>query len=136
MIERHYYVYMLASRRNGTLYIGVTNDLARRVAEHRSGSAAGFTRKYGVRMLVWFEAHTDIEAAILREKRIKAWNRAWKIALIEDENIGWRDLAENLGLGPLVTVASSSPAVIPAQAGTHLGSVEQVAKNGSPPARG
>jgi putative endonuclease len=136
MMERQFYVYMLASRRNGTLYTGVTNDLARRVVEHRAGTAEGFTRRYGVKMLVWFEQHTDIEAAILREKRIKGWNRAWKLRMIEAGNMGWRDLAEDLGLGPLEAVGALPAPVTPAQAGTQLGHGALVAKTGSPPGRG
>ena len=97
MRDHNYQVYLVASRQNGTLYCGVTNDLLRRVAEHRAGTAEGFTRRYGVTRLVWFEIHTDISEAILREKRIKKWNRAWKIAMIEAGNPGWRDLAEDLG---------------------------------------
>jgi putative endonuclease len=88
---------MLASRRNGTLYTGVTNDIGRRVWEHKSDLAEGFTRKYSVHILVWFETHEDINAAIAREKQIKGWNRAWKIRLIERENSGWNDLYEKLG---------------------------------------
>jgi putative endonuclease len=87
-----YYVYLLASRKHGTLYLGVTNDLVRRGFEHRSGAVAGFTARYGVKRLVWFEAHDDIEAAILREKKIKKWQRDWKIALIEADNPDWLDL--------------------------------------------
>lgn len=135
MIERNFYVYILASRRNGTLYTGVTNDLVRRVAEHRSGEVEGFTRKYGVKTLVWFESHSDVGAAILREKRIKQWNRAWKVAMIEVGNLDWRDLAEEW-LGPVVSIASASAPVIPAQAGTHLRRAGQVAKTGSPLLRG
>ena len=95
-LSHDYFVYMLASRRNGTLYTGVTNDLARRVSEHRDGFVPGFTREYGVKMLVWFEHHTDIEQAILREKRIKRWRRAWKLNLIETANPDWRDLYADL----------------------------------------
>jgi putative endonuclease len=87
-----YFVYVLASRQDGTLYVGVTGDLVRRVAEHREGAIAGFTQKYGVKRLVWFEAHDSIEAAIRREKRLKKWPRAWKVALIETENPHWQDL--------------------------------------------
>jgi putative endonuclease len=86
------YVYILASRKNGTLYIGVTNDLVRRAHEHRQGEAEGFTRQYAVKRLVYFEAHDDIRAAIQREKTLKHWLRAWKIALIEQTNPEWRDL--------------------------------------------
>ncbi len=87
-----YWVYILASGRNGTLYVGVTNDLARRVQEHREGAVPGFTRTYGVTRLVHAEAYEDIRTAIEREKRLKRWRRAWKLALIEDGNSDWRDL--------------------------------------------
>ena len=91
-----YFVYMLASQRNGTLYIGVTNDLARRTGEHKSKQVTGFTKRYGVDILVWFEVHQDVATAIEREKRIKGWNWAWKIRLIERDNSGWNDLAPGL----------------------------------------
>ena len=94
-------VYILASRRNGTLYTGVTSDLPKRTFAHRSGAIAGFTREYGVKMLVWFEPQPTMESAIQREKRIKKWNRAWKLELIEKDNPDWRDLAEDLGFPPL-----------------------------------
>ncbi len=94
-------VYLLASRRNGTLYVGVTSDLVTRMHQHRNDTLRGFTSEYEVKLLVWFEQHTDIDAAIQREKRIKKWNRAWKLELIETTNPDWRDLAEDLGLGPL-----------------------------------
>ena len=87
-----YVVYILASKRNGTLYVGVTNDLARRVHEHKSKSVPGFTKRHGVDILVWYEAFGDINDAIAREKQIKGWNRVWKIRLIEKENSGWNDL--------------------------------------------
>ena len=89
---RFSFVYILASQRNGTLYTGVTSDLVRRVSEHREGLIPGFTRDYGVKTLVWHEAHEDITQAILREKRIKRWRRAWKLELIEATNPQWRDL--------------------------------------------
>ena len=92
-------VYLLASRRNGTLYTGVTSDLVTRVAKHRAGTIPGFTRDYGVRMLVWFEQHATMEQAI-REKRIKKWKRVWKLELIEATNPDWRDLAEDFGFEP------------------------------------
>ena len=87
-----YWVYILASGRNGTLYVGVTNDLARRVQEHRKGAVPGFTRTYGVTRLVHAEPYDDIRIAIEREKRLKKWRRAWKLALIEEANPDWRDL--------------------------------------------
>lgn len=91
-----YFVYMLASRRNGTLYVGVTSDLLRRSAEHKEKQVPGFTRRYGVDILVWYEVHDDINQAIAREKQIKSWNRAWKLRLIEKHNSGWNDLAPGL----------------------------------------
>lgn len=93
---RDYFVYMLASRRNGTLYVGVTNDLARRIGEHKGKAVPGFTERYEVALLVWYEAFGDINDAIAREKQIKGWNRAWKIRLIEKENSGWNDLAASV----------------------------------------
>ena len=90
--ERSYWVYILANAIGGTLYIGVTNNLVRRIYEHRMGLADGSTKKYGVHRLVYFEQYNDIEAAILREKRLKKWNRAWKISLIEELNPNWDDL--------------------------------------------
>ena len=93
-MEKQYYVYMRASRRNGTLYTGVTNDLARRTWEHKANLVEGFTKKYGVHSLVWYEVHDDNDTAIAREK--KGWDRAWKVRLIEKENSGWNDLAESL----------------------------------------
>ena len=95
-MQRTYYVYILASRRNGTLYTGVTSDLARRTFEHRNGLVAGFTKRYRVHLLVWYEELDDIHVAITREKQIKGWNRTWKLKLIEKENSGWNDLSLNL----------------------------------------
>jgi putative endonuclease len=91
-----YYVYLLASRKHGTLYLGVTNDLIRRVYQHKSKALAGFAAKYGVNRLVWFETHDDVIAAISREKEIKKWRRDWKIILIETGNPDWRDLWESI----------------------------------------
>ena len=85
-------VYILANKRNGTLYIGVTSDLAGRVWQHKNDLIEGFTKKYGVHTLVYFEMHADMAEAIRREKQLKKWNRAWKIELIEKENPEWRDL--------------------------------------------
>jgi putative endonuclease len=90
--ERYYWVYVIASTVGGTLYIGVTNNLVRRMYEHRNGLVPGFTKRYGVHRLVYFEPHTDVEAAIRREKRLKRWNRTWKIQLIEQTNPNWDDL--------------------------------------------
>jgi len=94
-------VYLLASKRNGTLYIGVTSNLLARIHQHRTGAVRGFTREYAVKQLVWFEQHATMDSAITREKRIKKWNRAWKLELIEAHNPDWRDLAEDLGFPPL-----------------------------------
>ena len=91
-----YYVYLVASRRHGTLYIGVTNDLARRIWEHRTKAVKGFSARYGVTRLVWYELHESIEAAIQREKTMKKWPRQWKLNLIERENAEWTDLFETL----------------------------------------
>jgi len=86
-------VYILASTRNGTLYIGVTSDLQKRTWEHKNDLADGFTRKYGVHRLVYYELHEDMISAITREKQIKKWNRAWKLELIEEQNPRWLDLS-------------------------------------------
>ena len=89
-------VYIVCDKRHGTLYTGVTSDLARRIWEHRTGAVAGFTRRYGLKLLAWYEVHATMEDAIVREKRIKAWNRGWKVKLIERMNPTWRDLYEDL----------------------------------------
>ena len=91
-----YFVYILASKRNGTFYVGVTNDLARRMSEHKARLVAGFTRKYEVNQLVYFEAFESILEARAREHALKRWRRAWKIALIEKSNPCWRDLTADL----------------------------------------
>ena len=91
-----YFVYILASKRNGTLYVGVTNDLARRAHEHRTGAVDGFTRTYNVKRLVWYECHSDVETAIAREKSIKRWSRKFKLNVIEEMNPKWDDLYETL----------------------------------------
>ena len=91
-MEKSSYVYMLASSKNGTLYVGVTSDLIKRVWQHREGLAEGFTKRYGIKTLVWYEVHAEIMEAIRREKQIKKWGRAWKIELIQTANPGWRDL--------------------------------------------
>ncbi|MDO8251947.1 MAG: GIY-YIG nuclease family protein [Rhodoferax sp.] len=91
-----YFVYLMASQKNGTLYVGVTNDLVRRVFEHKNDSAPGFTRQYRVHTLVWFDSTSSIEAAIQREKQLKNWKRTWKVALIEKVNPDWNDLYDGL----------------------------------------
>ena len=93
-MERQYYVYILASGMYGTLYVGITNDLIRRVWEHKNDVVAGFTREYGVHRLVWYEAHGSPSEAITREKQIKKWNRDWKVNLIQTLNPEWNDLYE------------------------------------------
>jgi putative endonuclease len=99
MGTRHYYVYILASKIGGTLYIGVTNDLIRRVAEHKSKVIESFTEKYDVARLVYFEQFDDPENAIKRERRLKKWNRTWKVRLIEQHNPNWDDLYHEIA-GP------------------------------------
>jgi putative endonuclease len=91
-----YYVYMLSSKPRGTLYIGVTSDLIKRIYQHRNKLAEGFTSRYEVKRLVWFEVHQDAEAAISREKQLKKWNRVWKLRLVEKGNPEWRDLYDEL----------------------------------------
>ena len=96
MNDQTYYVYIMASRRNGTLYVGVTNDLIRRVYEHKNDLVEGFTDKYRVHKLVYWEQSENIESAIEREKQLKHWKRKWKLTLIEEHNAGWHDLYEQL----------------------------------------
>jgi putative endonuclease len=96
-MKEYFYVYILASQRRGTLYIGVTSDLIKRVYEHRSGLADGFTRKNGVHRLVYYEIFRDAKTALSRERQMKKWNRAWKLRLIEGHNPEWTDLYEGLG---------------------------------------
>ena len=91
-----YYVYILANKRNGTLYIGVTNDIKRRVYEHRNNLAEGFTKKYHIHDLIYYEQTSDIKSAIEREKQLKVWKRSWKLWLIENSNPEWQDLYESL----------------------------------------
>ena len=93
---KNFYVYILASKKNGTLYIGVTNDLTKRVWEHKNKVADGFTKKYGVDKLVWFESTESIESAIQREKQLKNWHRQWKVTLINSKNPGWQDLYKDI----------------------------------------
>jgi len=94
--ERIPCVYILASRRNGTLYVGVTSNLVQRVWHHKTGAVPGFTQRYGVHRLVWYEAHPTMVSAIEREKTLKVWQRAWKLRLIERMNPSWRDLYDDV----------------------------------------
>lgn len=89
-------VYLLASKRNGTLYVGVTSDLVKRVWEHKNHVVDGFTKQHGVDQMVWFEVHETMESAIQREKAIKEWQRAWKLKLIEEFNPSWKDLYDSV----------------------------------------
>ncbi|HEU4961170.1 MAG TPA: GIY-YIG nuclease family protein [Sphingomonas sp.] len=100
-MEKQPAVYIVASGRSGTIYTGVTSHLLGRVYQHREGAIAGFTKRYDVKRLVWFEMHETMEAAILREKQLKAWRRDWKVALIERDNPFWEDRAIGLGFAPL-----------------------------------
>jgi putative endonuclease len=95
-MAKTYCVYILTNRRNGTLYLGVTGDLARRVDQHKSRAMPGFASRYGLDRLVWFETHSEVIEAIAREKQIKGWNRAWKIRLIESGNPDWAELDATL----------------------------------------
>lgn len=98
-MTNNYYVYILASNKNGTLYIGVTNNLIRRVMEHKQSKIKGFTEKYNIKNLVYFEETTDINSALQREKQLKKWNRKWKINLIEKNNPYWKDLSNEINPG-------------------------------------
>ena len=93
---KSYYVYILASERNGTLYIGVTSNLLKWIDEHKNGIVEGFTKKYNIHRLVYYESTSDVESAIVREKQMKKWNRQWKINLIEKNNPDWIDLSDGL----------------------------------------
>ena len=93
---KQFYVYVLSNKRNGTLYTGVTSDLLKRVYEHKNDLVDGFTKKYGIHNLVWYEKHESAESAITREKQIKKWNRSWKLNLIDSFNPLWTDLFEEL----------------------------------------
>jgi putative endonuclease len=101
-MERDPAVYIVASGFHGTIYTGVTSNLLQRIAQHRAGTLGGFTAEYGCKRLVWFEMHGTMEGAILREKQLKNWRREWKVALIEEGNPAWRDLAEDYGFEPLI----------------------------------
>jgi putative endonuclease len=113
-------VYIMASRRHGTLYTGVSSNLMQRVSQHREKCLAGFASRHSVQMLVWFEQHGTMDTAILPEKQIKKWNRQWRINLIEAENPDWRDLAVDLGFDSLPTRFV----------------IKTTAGDGSPPSRG
>ena len=93
---RNYFIYILANKRNGTLYIGVTNDLKRRIYEHKNVLVKGFTQKYNIKILVYYDMTENIESAITREKQLKKWNRVWKLRLIEESNPNWEDLSADL----------------------------------------
>ena len=95
-MEKQFYVYIVASDRNGTLYIGVTSNLIQRIWQHQEKQVEGFTKKYDVQKLVWFEPHENADSAIAREKQIKKWNRDWKIRLIEETNPYWNDLYSSI----------------------------------------
>ena len=95
-MAKQFYVYILASKRNGTLYTGVTSDLIQRVWQHKNDLVKGFTRRYNIKTLVYYEVHESAETAITREKKIKKWRRAWKLKLIEDSNPEWKDLYEEI----------------------------------------
>ncbi|HZF44391.1 MAG TPA: GIY-YIG nuclease family protein [Sphingomonadaceae bacterium] len=95
-MERPGYVYIMASRRNGTLYLGVTSNLIKRAYEHRSGAVVGFTRTHGCKLLVWYEVHASIDDARLRELRMKSWRRGWKMKLVDAMNPEWGDLYPSL----------------------------------------
>jgi putative endonuclease len=93
-----FFVYILASKRNGTLYIGMTDDLVKRVWQHRNDVIPGFTQRYGAKTLVWYELHDSRESAFTRERQMKKWNRNWKLELIEQANPSWRDLWDEINL--------------------------------------
>ena len=97
MVIKEPCVYIMASRRNGTLYVGVTSNLPNRVHQHKNGLIEGFTKQYHVHLLVWYEAYDAMESAIAREKALKKWNRSWKLALIEKMNPAWEDLGDRIG---------------------------------------
>src|SRR5437899_3369958 len=118
MSEKRPCVYILASKRNGTLYVGVTSDIARRAWQHRSNAVGGFVRDYGVHRLVFVEFHETMADAILREKRIKKWRRGWKLELIEGQNPGWRDLYDQLVQKRSPPVQARGRLWVPAFAGT------------------
>ncbi len=101
-----YFIYILASKQNGTLYVGITNDIVRRVFQHKNNEVEGFTAKYQAHRLVWYESCSDVHGAIAREKQLKKWNRKWKLALIEESNPQWRDLYDEI-TGSVNSVSST-----------------------------
>jgi putative endonuclease len=108
-MERQPCVYILARASHSTFYTGVTSDLPGRTWQHRAGVVKGFTKRYGIKRLVWFEVHDTMESAIRREKQIKRWRRAWKYDLINNDNPTWRDLAEDFGFEPLELKGKAGP---------------------------
>ena len=114
-MERQPYVYLLARASHSTFYTGVTSNLLGRVHQHREQLARGFTQRYGIKRLVWFELHDTLESAILREKRIKRWLRRWKYDLVHQDNPTWRDLPEDFGFDPLPLGLAAEGRRIPAQ---------------------
>jgi putative endonuclease len=94
-VDKNYFIYILASQKNGTLYTGVTSNLRKRIGEHKSNAIEGFTKEHSVHILVYYENFNDIQTALAREKQIKKWNRAWKLNLIEKDNPEWRDLSDD-----------------------------------------
>ena len=96
MTDKQYHVYIICNKRNDTLYTGITSNLIKRIWQHKNGLVEGFSKRYSIKLLVYFEAHNDVEEAILREKRIKKWNRKWKLNLIEKNNPNWDDLYQSL----------------------------------------
>ena len=95
-MDKNFFLYILASKRNATLYTGITSDLVKRIWQYKNNSVEGFTKKYDVKMLVYYEIYTDAKSAITREKRIKKWRRAWKLKLIEEKNPRWQDLYDEI----------------------------------------
>jgi len=93
-----FFVYILANKRNGTLYVGMTDDLVKRVWQHRNEIIPGFATRYGIKLLVWYEPHETRETAFARERQIKKWNRVWKLELIEKQNPSWRDLGDEVSI--------------------------------------
>lgn len=114
-----FYVHILASRRNGTIYVGSTDNLTKRIWEHKEGVRPGFTCRYAVKMLVWCEVHEGREGAVRRERRIKEWKRAWTLGLIEKRNPDWRDLYDDFLHASATPAEILFPPIVPAEAGTQ-----------------